>query len=126
MAVHCAPLSVAGLNLRSKGDKHGRKVGLRSGGVSQGRVSQGRTHLRGSTQVLSEHAVYTDCLRDIRAHESQGEKTDYTKAITAGRCLDRKHTCRSREKACIPLVLGKCWRSEAVSRVRWAIGRVRT
>ena len=87
-------LSVAGLNLRSKGDKHRRKVRLRSGGR--------QTHLPGSTQVLSEHAVHTDCLRDVRTHESQGEKTDYTKAITAGRCLDREHTCRSREKACIP------------------------
>lgn len=58
MAVHCAPLSVAGLNLRRKADKHGGKVGLRSGRRSlQGGVSQGRTHLQGSMQVLTEHAV---------------------------------------------------------------------
>lgn len=82
VAVRCAPLSVAGLHLRSKGDKHGGKVGLRSGRRSlQGGVSQGRTHLWGSTQVLTEHAVGAEAAgRKVRGTKLQAPRRKLVQA----------------------------------------------
>lgn len=88
MAVRCAPLSIAGLNLGSKGDKHGGKVGLRSGRRSlQGGVSQGRTHLQGSTQVLTEHAVGAEAAgRKVRGTRLQAPSRKLVQAeqVTVG------------------------------------------
>lgn len=83
----CAVLLSALLTWTS-GAKVGGKGGLRSGKRSlQGGVSQGRTHLRGSTQVLTEHAVGAEAAgRKVRGTRLQAPSRKLVQAeqVTVG------------------------------------------
>lgn len=84
MAVRCAPLSIAGLNLGSKGWWKGRTEVREE--VPAGRSLPGKS-LRGSTQVLTEHAVGAEAAgRKVRGTRLQAPSRKLVQAeqVTVG------------------------------------------